>query len=455
MIQFLRAINSQPKKSLFLFLSLFLIVSLSCRKGDYYLADKQVITDNGGGTGTVTWSSDKTYLLDGFVFVNDGQILTIEAGTVIQGKTGQGSLSSALIVARGGKIIAEGSSDRSIVFTVEGDDLEGSVPLESSGLWGGLIILGNATVNTPSGESFIEGLPISEPRGVYGGSFDDDNSGILRFVSIRHGGTNIGEGNEINGLTLGGVGRKTTIDHIEVVSNADDGIEFFGGTVNCSNLAAAFCGDDAFDFDEGYSGKCQFLLGILHTSKGDHLAEHNGAAFPGPAKPFSHPEIYNATYVGRFPLEGSSIIRFDQNSGGVYKNSIFMNSLEGVGIEYKTSGSSYDMWMNDELQLSHNIFYQIANEKADSVFRLFPYSSPLLDMQQKLSLYFLSGENEFKDPAFIIQSNSYQLLPPSTVFENMADYSSSWFEQVGHKGAFGSNNWLDGWSYLWKENIIR
>jgi len=268
MIQFLRAFNSQPKKSLFLFLSLFLIVSLSCRKGDYYLADKQVITDNGGGTGTVTWSSDKTYLLDGFVFVNDGQILTIEAGTVIQGKTGQGSLSSALIVARGGKIIAEGSSDRSIVFTVEGDDLEGSVPLESSGLWGGLIILGNATVNTPSGESFIEGLPISEPRGVYGGSFDDDNSGILRFVSIRHGGTNIGEGNEINGLTLGGVGRKTTIDHIEVVSNADDGIEFFGGTVNCSNLAAAFCGDDAFDFDEGYSGKCQFLLGILHTSSG-------------------------------------------------------------------------------------------------------------------------------------------------------------------------------------------
>jgi len=442
-------------KNVFYILIFSAAVTLSCRKGDYYLTDKQVISDNGGGTGTVTWTSDKTYLLDGFVFVNDGQILTIEGGTVIQGKTGQGSLSSALIVSRGAKIIAEGSSDRPIVFTVEGDDLEGSVPLESSGLWGGLIILGNATVNTPSGESFIEGLPISEPRGVYGGGFDDDNSGILRFVSIRHGGTNIGEGNEINGLTLGGVGRKTTIEHIEVVSNADDGIEFFGGTVNCSNLAAAFCGDDAFDFDEGYSGKCQFLLGILHPLKGDHLAEHNGAPFPGPGKPFSHPEIYNATYIGRYPLEGSYIVLFDQNSGGVYKNSIFMNSVKGVGIEYKTSGSSYDMWVNDELQLVHNLFHQVANQKTDSVFTLFPYSQALTDMQQMLSQYFLSGGNEFEDPGFILQNNSYQLLPPSTVFENMAEYPSGWFEQVSYKGAFGSNNWLDGWSYLWKEGIIR
>ncbi|MFZ5939703.1 MAG: hypothetical protein ACOYXB_03935, partial [Bacteroidota bacterium] len=207
----------------------------SCRKSPYTLDYEETISDNGAGTGTVTWTNDKSYILDGLVFVNDGQTLTIQAGTVVRGKTGQGINSSALIVARGGRIIAQGASDQPIIFTAEGDDLKGSIPYDARGLWGGLILLGNATLNTSSGEAFIEGIPISEPRGIYGGSYDDDNSGILSYVSIRHGGTNIGEGNEINGLTLGGVGRKTIIDHVEVIANADDGIEFFGGTVNTRN----------------------------------------------------------------------------------------------------------------------------------------------------------------------------------------------------------------------------
>ncbi|HER08147.1 MAG TPA: hypothetical protein ENO20_04485, partial [Bacteroides sp.] len=184
----------------------------SCRQSPFNMDLVETISDQGGGTGTTTWSADKDYLLEGFVFVNDGQILTIEAGTVIRGRTGQGSMASALIVARGGRIIAEGKSDNPIIFTADGDDLEGSVPVEARGLWGGVIILGNATINTETGEDLIEGIPISEPRGIYGGNDDDDNSGILRYVSVRHGGTNIGEGNEINGLTLGGVGRQTIIE---------------------------------------------------------------------------------------------------------------------------------------------------------------------------------------------------------------------------------------------------
>ncbi len=442
------------RSATFLLFFFFIFIS-SCRKSDYFIPDKQVISDNGGGTGTVTWSAEKTFLIDGFVFVNDGQVLTIKPGTVIQGKTGQGTQASALIVARGGKIIAEGRSDQPIIFTVEGDDLEGSIPLESYGLWGGLIILGNATVNTPTGESFIEGLPISEPRGVYGGDYDDDNSGILRFVSIRHGGTNIGEGNEINGLTLGGVGRKTTIDHIEVVSNADDGIEFFGGTVNCNNLVVAFCGDDAYDFDEGYSGKCQFILGISDPFNGDHLAEHSGAPLPGLGKPFSHPEIYNATYIGRYDKTLSYLVHFDDNAGGVYKNSIFLNSPKGINIEYESNGGSFQMWEKGELEITNNIFFRISEQNSDSVFRLFPYSESLAEEQGLLSSYFTEAGNEIKDPGFTIQNYDFQLLPSNTVFENLADYNSSWFEQVTYKGAFGSRNWLEGWSYLWKENIVR
>ena len=441
-------------KSILLGSLIFLLVSTSCRKGDYFLTNKQLINDNGGGTGTVTWTADKVYLLDGFVFVNDGQVLTIEPGTVIQGKTGQGSLASALIVTRGAKIIAEGRSDNPIVFTVEGDDLEGSVPLNASGLWGGLIILGNAIVNTSSGESFIEGLPISEPRGLYGGNNDDDNSGILQYVSIRHGGTNIGEGNEINGLTLGGVGRKTIIDHIEVVSNADDGIEFFGGTVNCSNIAIAYCGDDAFDFDEGYTGKCQFLLGILDATNGDHIAEHSGAADPAAGKLFSHSDIYNATFVGRYPATETNLVYFDQKAGGIYKNSIFLNSGSGIGIEYKPTGSSFDIWEGNELKITNNLFYQVSSNDPDSIIKIFPYNESLTVQQSKLSAYFQDAENEILDPDFAITVNNYQLLPSSTVFENMASYSSTWFEQVTYKGAFGSKNWLEGWSYLWKENVV-
>ncbi len=154
------------KLRILLITAVLFIAITSCRKGDYLLDDTRVVQDQGGGTGTVSWTKDKTWLLDGFIFVNDGQVLTIEPGTVVRAKTGQGALASALIVARGGKIIASGTSGAPIVFTVQNDDLKGSVPLKSRGLWGGLIILGNAPINTCSGEAAIEGIPISEPRGI-------------------------------------------------------------------------------------------------------------------------------------------------------------------------------------------------------------------------------------------------------------------------------------------------
>ncbi len=194
---------------------LFLLLVISCRKSDYILeTGAEVYRGGGSGTGTVTWTKEREYVLEGLVFVNGGQVLTIEAGTVIRFRPGQAENASALVVARGGKIIARGTPDDPIIFTSENDDLNGSVEKEEKGLWGGLIILGNAPVNVRGGEERVEGIPIFEPRGIFGGDDEDDDSGVLRYVSIRHGGTNIGEGNEINGLTLGGVGRKTEIDFV-------------------------------------------------------------------------------------------------------------------------------------------------------------------------------------------------------------------------------------------------
>ncbi|HYW97166.1 MAG TPA: hypothetical protein VE870_16355 [Bacteroidales bacterium] len=437
-----------------LFTGLIMIfLMFSCRKGDYYLDNISVVHDLGGGTGTVTWTKDQSYVLDGFVFVNDGQVLTIEAGTVIRAKTGQGSHASALIVARGGKIIASGTAEEPIIFTVEGDDLKGSVPLKSRGLWGGLIILGNAPVNTSSGEASIEGIPISEPRGIYGGYDADDNSGILEYVSVRHGGTNIGEGNEINGLTLGGVGRKTTIDHIEVIANADDGVEFFGGTVDCRNMAVAFCGDDAFDFDQGYSGKCQFLLGILDEDLSDHAAEHNGGVPGSMGKGLSKPEIYNATYIGGGQENPSWLISFDTNSGGIYRNSIFLNSRKGIGIEDTGGGSSFTRLGEGDLEISHNVFYDVAGNKADSIIALFGRVTPA-DSSFIVS-YFAADANSIDDDGLVYDTIPYDLLPVTTAFTSMAEYSSDWYEKVTYKGAFGSNNWLQGWSVLQETGQVK
>lgn len=429
---------------------------VSCRKSDYLVPDDEVISDLGGGTGTVTWTKEKSYLIDGFVFVNDGQTLTIEAGTVIRAKTGQGSQASALIVARGGMIIAEGTSDEPIIFTVEGDDLEGSVPMDTRGLWGGLIILGNAPINSPSGEGFIEGIPISEPRGIYGGPFEDDNSGILKYVSIRHGGTNIGEGNEINGLTLGGVGRKTIIHHIEIISNSDDGLEVFGGNVNLSNIAVAFCGDDAFDFDEGYRGKCQFLLGILDDETGDHIAEHTGNPWGSTPDFFSLPVIYNSTFVGDVTGHDNFLISCEKGSGVIYRNCLFINNETGISIDNSGGLDSYSKINSGELDFSHNIFYDIAENEKDSLFVLAPRKEDSDIRQQEMNDFFIEERfNSIENPGIEADDMPFDLLPVNTVYSNLAEYPSSWYEDVSYKGAFGSRNWLQNWSLIWKRGIVK
>ncbi|MFO7668942.1 MAG: hypothetical protein R6W31_04725 [Bacteroidales bacterium] len=437
-----------PKLAL---LSLFLVFP-GCRKSSYVIEQVESITDQGGGTGTVTWSNDIAYLLNGFVFVNSGQVLTIEAGTVIRGKTGQGNLASALIVARGGTIIAEGERNRPIIFTVEGDDLKGSVPIEARGLWGGLILLGNASVNTESGEDMIEGIPISEPRGIYGGPDDDDNSGILKYISIRHGGTNIGEGNEINGLTLGGIGRQTIIDHVEVISNADDGVEFFGGAVNCRNLVVSFCGDDAFDMDQGFQGKGQFWLAI-NSPDSDQTSEVTGGLQPVSGLPGSFPIIYNATLIGNRSIEPVSTIKYQSYGGGNFRNSIILHAGKGIELTYSSKLSdSYSLFTQGKLGFENNIIYP-AN---DPVPLFYTFSEDGLDLTEQNLLMadsMVTWKTDYNDPG-ISTENGYTLLPPITVFENLAPYENDWFEKVTFKGAFGSFDWIEGWTLLYESGFI-
>ena len=411
------------------------------------------VKDEGNGTGTVKWTSNNIYLLDGFVFVNEGQTLTIEEGTVIKGKAGQGNNASALIVARGGKIMAEGTADFPIIFTSEGDDLNGSVGDLESGLWGGIILLGNASLNTVPQEQQIEGIPNTEPRGIYGGSNDEDNSGVLKYISIRHGGTDIGEGNEINGLTLGGVGSNTILEYIEVFANKDDGVEIFGGVPQLNNIIAAFCGDDLIDYDQGFHGKGQFWLAVQGFNRGDRLGEHDGGTDPVTGQPYAIPEIYNATYVGLPVGAGKRVITFRDNAGGHYINSIFYHQAFGIDIELLQTECSYTHWQNGDLTIEHNIFYLIEEQ---NLLRVSPgdgvTGEQVTEADGLLKTYFETAGNEITDPGFILDGLTFNVIPSKNVSENMAEYPiDMWFKNVDYKGAFGPDeNWALGWSLFAK-----
>lgn len=407
------------------------------------------------GTGTTTWTSNNIYILNGLIFVNDGQTLTIEPGTVIKGKPGQGENASALIVAMGGKIMAQGTAELPIIFTAEADDLQGSVPDLDNGLWGGLIILGKAVLNTVPSTQNIEGIPSTEPRGAYGGNDDNDNSGALKYISIRHGGTDIGEGNEINGLTLGAVGRNTTIEFIEVFSNKDDGIEFFGGVPRLNNIIVAFCGDDCYDYDQGYSGYGQYWLAVQGYNRGDRIGEHDGGTDPEDGQPYAIPSIYNVTYMGQGTAAGKRLITFRDNAGGNYANSIMMNQAKGIDVELLVGACSYDRFEAGQLTLQNNIFWEVPQ---DPIFNVEAASdvpeNEKTTAQSTIAAYFTSAGNVVSDPGLEYNENfaTFNPVPTGNVGGTMSTAPDAWFQATNYKGAFNpaGPNWAAGWSLFSK-----
>ena len=297
-----------------------------------------------------TWSSSQIYKLIGKVVVESGVTLTIEPGTIIKGEEGTGSLASALIIARGGRIQACGTSDDPIIMTSVLDNIEVGQQVGSNldetqtGLWGGLIVLGNAPSSFEGdvSEFQIEGIPADDTFGLYGGNDANDSSGSLCYISIRHGGASIGENNEINGLTLGGVGQGTQVNHIEVVANLDDGIEFFGGTVNVSNTIVWAQGDDAYDVDQGYSGTLDNFVFIAgadsdHGLEIDGLEGSTGSGF----------NFRNGTLKGLT----AEIADFRDGAMGSLENITCFNFNEEGDLEIDDDASSGNFF-NQDLQIT-------------------------------------------------------------------------------------------------------
>jgi hypothetical protein len=366
------------------------------------------------------------------------------SGPVVAGSTV--GTPGALIITQAGRIIADGSTALPIVMTTAvpdndnngvADDLDADTfkdtypgflpgggcpgactaattaqavflddtprtaplaPLAKNGtpnvsLWGGLVILGFAPTNLADkcgvgwGKCTVEGLTIpgfSAADSTYGGILPHDNSGSVRFVSIRHAGDEIGNSNELNGLSLGGVGSGTRLENIEIWTNFDDGFEWFGGTVNGSKLAVFFVGDDMFDLDEGYTGVNQFLFGVMPffnqngggaygSASGDKAGEFDGDNFrpdnlshndnltlriradlgvtDGTPWPLSHPAMYNMTIIGTTPDAGQDFtpvsaagtnrgIQFRNGFAGDVFNSIVVNTVGETGIETDLGATS-------------------------------------------------------------------------------------------------------------------
>ena len=224
--------------------------------GTYNSTATERVDVEGNISADVTWTADKIYEINKRVTVLDGVTLTIEPGTRIEGDVQfTGADASVLMIARGRKIMAEGTAELPIIMTTTDDD--GTLTAADKGKWGGLVVLGKASISAEQAEVQIEGVDASDVNGLYGGTADNDNSGVIKYVSLRHGGAVIdaAAGDEINGLTLGGVGSGTTIQNVEIFANKDDGVEFFGGSVNVTNILVAQVGDDAIDIDQSYKGK--------------------------------------------------------------------------------------------------------------------------------------------------------------------------------------------------------
>ena len=444
-----------------------------------------------------TWASENTYILDGLVYLEPGATLTIEPGTVVKaygaGEITTGANASALIVTRGAQIFANGTAEEPIIFTSNLDDLEDPMDLTNpdgsvrKGLWGGVIILGAAPITFSAATNGIEGIAANETRANYGGTDPEDNSGVLTYVSIRHGGFALDGDNEINGLTLGGVGSGTTMDYIEVFANLDDGIEWFGGTVRVNHAAVSYCSDDGMDYDTGWRGGGQywFVLQAPNEVLGTGRAGEHDGAIPDGQSPFSQPTIYNATYIGigngettdagdAVDDDPSFAIVLRDNAGGYYYNSIFTDfNGAAVAIEQRTDNTpdSYDRLIAGDLAFRNNIFYNFqAGTEATDLFVAVNEDTEIIegDATATVAAQFLAAGNQIINPNLNsedeerddVGGNIDPRPSPFGLAATGAPVAIAGYDTVAYYGAFAPGNgmdtmsWLTGWTALDEMMIV-
>ena len=402
-------------------------------------------------TGVRTLSPDTLYTIYGLYYVENGATINIPAGTHIQGVPG-----ATLVIKPGGQIFAAGTEIAPIVMT--SSELPGN---RFPGDWGGVVILGNAPVNQEN--PVIEGGII---EGTYGGDNPDDNSGVFTYVRIEFPGYRFQLNNEINGLTLGGVGRGTEIHHVQVSYSFDDSYECFGGTVDMHHLVALGGTDDEFDTDFGYQGRLQFLFGLRDPNNWDDAGQSNGFESDNDgsgssAQPYTFPVYSNVTLVGpeyvTLPLpagntfENAGVLR--RNSRISVFNSVIAGYPRGMSIRdgsIAAAGTDTLRFSNTEVTGSYE--YSAGNihdtGRWAGVGPWFMGNANLDTLPRTPQSVGLGDMSDLTNPNPVPQVNS--VLVNSAVWTD-SYLNDPYFVQVPYRGAFDpslpiSQQWTAGWT---------
>lgn len=390
-----------------------------------------------GELSSMTLTSDKKWVLNGIVSVPNGVTLTIEAGTTI---VGDKATLGTLVVQRGGKIQAEGTEDAPIVFTSALPEGE-----REAGDWGGLVLLGRAPINEAGGEAEVEGF--QDPQ-LFGGDEAGDSSGSLKYVRIEFGGIELSDGNEINGLTLAGVGSGTKIDYVQVKNTLDDCFEFFGGTVNASHLVCYHNGDDGFDFDSGYVGSLQFLFLVQDPSIADDangLEADNDADDPE-ASPVTNPKISNITLCGQNGDQAKQQYGFLFRRG--FKATIVNAIVSGfeAGVDFRDVPPT-------QVDLSHTLFLDNTVENVAYVEDQ-PVSDDALPSEDDDGAFdeiewFMSGEgNDASGPDMSACFGATPFALPDSMLVGGTPVGDGVDKSATYIGAFADpgDDWTVGWT---------
>lgn len=386
-----------------------------------------------------------TYTLKGYVYFTSGATLTIPEGTIIKSDVSQ---KGALIIERGAKIQATGSASKPIVFT--SGKAAGS---RARGDWGGIIILGKAPTNRPTSPApVIEG---GVDR-VYGGTNANDTSGTMRYCRIEWAGIAAEPGSEINGLTLGGVGAGTTLEYIQVSYGNDDSYEFFGGTVNAKYLVAYASSDDDLDFDFGYIGKIQFSVvqrrpEIADTDAGNGVeADNDGSG--SLTQPYTRPVLSNITWIGP---NGDAATQANLNYANRWRravrfevhNSIMMGFPDaGFSMESAATAGAYN---TDSSVFKNNLVHALA-----SPYKVDANAGATITADQVKAKAEANGCITYTDANDIMLEAPFNWDAPNYLPKSGSPALSgasftgmdAFFSTVTYRGAFGSTNWLTGWT---------
>lgn len=426
-------------------------------------------------------SCDTVYILNDKIYVGDGKNITIAPGTVLKGAAGVAGDANALIVSRGGKIFAPGTRECPIVFTATADPMNGTYGITNKGKWGGVVLLGKARNNLTAtggpqstgveGVGFVEGFPSAEPRNSFGMptgmANDNDNSGIMTYVSIRHAGDIQAADKELNGLTLASVGRGTTLSHIEVVSNLDDGIEFFGGSVDLKYASVLFNDDDGFDWDNAWKGRGQFWV-VVKTDLTTATGGDNGFELDGDdglqCTYQESPKIYNCTFIGAAGINGGPAIdnnlaiEWKEASRGEIRNCIFSNYNRGVQFATTTThtvnGSptddTYAAWNAGTLKLINNTF--IGTTIAVRVNNADGSSADLAKFAADGNTAVTSVPGFAGFHSMNVTTNAvttkHDLIPGANISTNTLPPVDGFYTPANYRGAFkvGEKSWLSEYS---------